>query len=143
MAYSFHPWTKKSKGTKKETTLTIERKRNNFTLQYKVIDNTAKLTPRDWECVVAVFALGAEWQFKNWIWPTAVEIFSNVVGFYLHHEDEAVPAAIKSWDVKILTISKQTAKKHLAQTAALEFWDTIDQFVNKHKSKFAVEYMDL
>jgi len=131
---------KKNKGTKKESMITIERKKVNSVLTYRVIDNVAKLSPKDWENVVAAFALGAEWQFKGWPWHTVAEIFSRVVGFFLHYEDEVVPVAVKSWDVKILTISKQTTKKHLAQTAALDFWNSIDQFMSKHKSSMATKF---
>jgi len=90
--------------------------------------------------MVAVFALGAEWQFKNWAWPSTVDIFSHVSGFYLRYDEEAVPQSIKNWDVKILAVSKNSAKKHFAQTASLEFWNSIDQFMMKHKSSVGQQF---
>jgi parafibromin len=94
---------------------------------YHVIDNTTKMTARDWNRVVAVFVLGQSWQFKDWQWSSPVELFSNVRGYYLKYDDAQVPPEVKSWNVKILTISKN--KRHLDQTAALEFWNTLDEFM--------------
>jgi len=91
------------------------------------------MNSKDWSRVVAVFVLGATWQFKNWYWTTPVDIFSRVLGFYLHYEEEIVPELIKAWDVKILSISKQQSKKHLVQTAALEYWKAIDLFCASKK----------
>ncbi len=39
---------KKPTGFKKENMITIERKRPNGTVQYQIVDNTAKFTPQDW-----------------------------------------------------------------------------------------------
>jgi len=126
---------KKNNGMKKENSIIIERKKANTDtlLRYQVIDNATKLSPKDWNRVIAVFALGAPWQFKNWQWSTPVEIFSRVRGFYLHYEDEAIPDTIKSWDVKVIAVSKAKNKKHLSQTAAVDFWNIVDSYLRSKK----------
>jgi parafibromin len=47
--------------------------------KYLLIDNP-KLSPKDWERVVAVFATGQSWQFKDWPagFSNPVELFSKV-----------------------------------------------------------------
>jgi hypothetical protein len=104
---------------------------NSVVQQYEVIDNATHLRPADWERVVAVFALGQQWQFKGWLWHEAVTLFNNVRGFYIHFDDEQVPENIKHWNVKILTINKH--KRHLDRTAALEFWNEVENFIAKKK----------
>lgn len=55
-----------------------QRKRNNQTVSYRVIDNPIKLSQQDWQRVVAVFVMGPQWQFKGWPWDgNPVEIFSK------------------------------------------------------------------
>jgi parafibromin len=48
---------------------------------YEVIDNAAHLRPTDWDRVVAVFALGQQWQFKKWLWDEPVTLFNNGSSF--------------------------------------------------------------
>jgi len=126
---------KKDSGTKKESSVTFTR-RTEGKPTYQVIDNTSKLKTKDWERVVAVFPVGANWQFKTWEWNDPVIIFSKVLGFYVRFEDEAVPETIKSWDITVLTISKIETKKHLAQTSSLAFWNAVDKFCAEKKKKF-------
>ena len=53
--------------------------------EYEVIDSPLRLSSADWERVVAVFAMGKDWQFKGWKWPTAVDVFNNCLGVYLQY----------------------------------------------------------
>ena len=39
---------KRNSGAKKETMVTVDRKKGNHTIQYQIIDNTSKLSSRDW-----------------------------------------------------------------------------------------------
>lgn len=52
---------------------------NGVRSKYLLIDNP-KLGPKDWERVVAVFATGQGWQFKDWPagYSNPVELFSKV-----------------------------------------------------------------
>lgn len=64
---------------------------------FQIIDSTTKLSSKDWyegivfvfvneynrSRVVAVFVLGQAWQFKDWHWPSPVEVFSHGRFFYI------------------------------------------------------------
>jgi parafibromin len=70
---------KKASGAQRENEVLLQRRKDgNSTVPYRVVDNVAKLTPSDWNRVVAVFVLGPQWQFKGWPWDgNPVEIFSK------------------------------------------------------------------
>lgn len=70
---------KKKQGCSRENEILIQRRKDgNTTVPYRVIDNPAKLSPQDWNRVVAVFVMGPAWQFKGWPWNgNPVEIFSQ------------------------------------------------------------------
>lgn len=54
------------------------RREDGKSLQFKVIDDVNKLSKEDWDRVVAAFAHGPAWQFKNWPWDgNPSEIFSH------------------------------------------------------------------
>ena len=96
---------KRNSGTKKENVVIIERKKGNAVVQYQVIDNTTKMSTKDWNRLVGVFVLGQAWQFKGWRWDTPSEVLINVPGYFLKYEDEKIPDAIKDWPIKYLTVS--------------------------------------
>lgn len=64
---------------KRENDLLITRKKPDGSMvPYRIIDNVTKLSPDDWERVVAVFVQGPAWQFKGWPWGgNPVEVFSR------------------------------------------------------------------
>ncbi|KAK5577121.1 hypothetical protein RB653_002059 [Dictyostelium firmibasis] len=99
---------------------------------YEVIDNVKSLKPEDWYRVVAAFVQGEAWQFKDWKWSNPADLFANIRGFYVKFDDSNLPDVVKSWDVKVLHISK--SKRHLDHTAQVEFWNAFDDFVNAKKS---------
>lgn len=69
---------KKTQGGKRDNEILIHRMRNGVSVPYRVIDNPQKLSPVDWERVVAVFVMGPAWQFKGWPWDgNPVDIFSK------------------------------------------------------------------
>lgn len=49
---------KKAQGGKRDNEILIHRMRNGESVPYRVIDNPQKLSPVDWERVVAVFVMG-------------------------------------------------------------------------------------
>jgi parafibromin len=81
--------TYRSQGMNKPVSVYIERDASKIgaklPVKYQVIDSVDKLKPTDWYRVlfnfrgriVAVFALGQEWQFKGWKWKQPVEIFNS------------------------------------------------------------------
>lgn len=124
---------KKNQTDYKPTELLIKRKKNGADVFYKVVDSATKFGPTEWGRVVAVFAGGTAWQFKGWKWSDPVVLFTNVSGFHVKYENEPLPETVKSWNVKMLTISKQQTKAHLAATASTQFWDTVDKFLEVKK----------
>jgi len=96
--------------------------------KYHVMDNIAKISPDMWHRVVAVFATGAEWQFKNWPWKQPAEIFDNVKGFHLFYDDEALNPKIAQWNVHKLAISK--IKRYRDRSVVTDFWETLHAFIH-------------
>lgn len=68
---------KKAGGGKRDSEVLIQRRRNDQTVPYRVVDNPAKLRPIDWDRVVAVFVMGPAWQFKGYPCENPVEIFAK------------------------------------------------------------------
>lgn len=56
---------KRAEGAKRDNEVLIQRQRSGQTVPYRVVDNPAKLSPSDWDRVVAVFVMGPAWQFKG------------------------------------------------------------------------------
>lgn len=100
-------------------------------IRYKIIDNPKQLRPEDWNRVVAVFATGQAWQFKEFKWTNPAELFQNVMGVHLTMDDRAVDANIMSWNCKILRVFR--FKQHLDAEASNEFWAQLDDFMRLHK----------
>lgn len=128
---------KKNQGARKENLVVVKRKKgkdDSTVVPYHVIDNPSKFGATEWNRVVAVFALGPPWQFKDWKWSSPVELFSKTQGFYLHFDDSQVPDTVKSWNVKLLPVSREKHKRHLDRTAVLQFWAAVDKFAAAKKS---------
>ncbi|KAK1390554.1 RNA polymerase II accessory factor [Heracleum sosnowskyi] len=85
---------KQMKGPKPDC-VTVQKKfsRDRVVTAYEVRDKPSALKAEDWDRVVAVFVLGKEWQFKDWPFKDHVEIFNNILGFYMHHFDQQKQAA--------------------------------------------------
>lgn len=80
---------KKQEGAKRDNEVLLHRQRNGVSVPYRVVDNPAKLSPSDWDRVVAVFVMGPAWQFKGYPWENPVEIFAkgkaqNYCGIFLN-----------------------------------------------------------
>lgn len=117
----------------KESELIMHRRDNGKTVQFKVIDNISKLKPQDWERVVAVFAQGAQWQFKDWLLGEGVpsRIFSKIKGFHLKLSGIPLDSNISKWSVT--TIELDARKRHLDRARLLAFWDELDRYMLKIK----------
>jgi len=117
----------------KEAELIMHRKDDGSTVQFKVIDNVAKLAPHDWDRVVAVFAQGAQWQFKDWLLGEGnpAEVFSKVKGFHLKLSGIPLDPNIAKWSVTVIELD--THKRHLDRARLLSFWDELDRYMLKSK----------
>lgn len=68
---------KKAEGARRDNEVLLQRQRNGISVPYRIVDNPAKLSPSDWDRVVAVFVMGPAWQFKGYPWENPVEIFAK------------------------------------------------------------------
>jgi len=100
-------------------------------VKFLIVDNVSELKSKDWGNVIAIFAQGQEWQFKQYPrdWGGVAGIFSHAKGFYMHYEDEKVPKNVASWNVKPLSVNK--LKRHHDGTAARKFWEDIELELRK------------
>jgi len=104
-------------------------------IEYKVFDDPRHLRDEDWSRVVAVFALGEEWQFKSWKWSKPAELFQHVLGVHVTLDDRSmedkVGRTVLSWNCRVLKVNK--TKRHLDAGCVNEFWGLLDDFVRLRK----------
>ncbi len=91
-------------GAKREQEQYINRLVNGRKMRYKVIDNPKFLKDADWARVVAVFASGQTWQFKEYKWTQPAELFHNVLGVHMTMDDRVVDPNILSWNCKVIKV---------------------------------------
>lgn len=116
---------------KKPSIITINRKKSsNETLSYFVTDSASKLRPQDWKRVIAVFAQGVAWQFKDWPEPfnTPAQLFSTVQGFHIKPDEEELDPKVKGWNVVVLNVHK--THPHLDLESVVALWRTLDSWIN-------------
>ncbi|XP_070532316.1 parafibromin-like [Ptychodera flava] len=135
---------KKSQGARRDNEVLVQRKKETnqggtvqtVTVPYRIIDTPSKLSPQDWDRVVAVFVQGPAWQFKGWPWLLAdgspVDIFARIKAFHLKYDEVSLDNNIKKWDVFVLGISRN--KRHLDRASLQKFWEVLDKYMVKHKS---------
>eukprot|EP00794_Sanderia_malayensis_P008628 gene8628-9560_t len=138
-----NPDEKKRMGAIKENEVLVQRKKDvtinqqpqTVTLPIRVIDQPLKLTPAEWNRVVAVFVQGPLWQFKGWplVLPggSPVQIFTKIKGFHIKFDDMKVDPNVKKWDVEVLTINRN--RRHMDRACVLKFWEVLEKFMQKHK----------
>ena len=68
--------------TGKPKAKTFNRVIQGTTINCHVLDNPTKLSPADWDRVVATFLIGATWQFTGWHWKEPVDIFSHSLSLF-------------------------------------------------------------
>ncbi|XP_011210238.1 parafibromin [Bactrocera dorsalis] len=123
---------KKRAGGARDNEVLLQRKRNNQTVPYRVIDNPQKLSAQDWQRVVAVFVMGPAWQFKGWPWDgNPVEIFSKICAFHLRFSELKLDTNVAKWSVTLLNLSQN--KRHLDRAVLMTFWETLDKYMAKNK----------
>uniref|UniRef100_A0A8C2EUC8 Parafibromin n=1 Tax=Cyprinus carpio TaxID=7962 RepID=A0A8C2EUC8_CYPCA len=136
---------KKKQGIQRDNEVLMQRRKDqvqpggatiSVTVPYRVIDQPLKLTPQDWDRVVAVFVQGPAWQFKGWPWllpdGSPVDIFAKIRAFHLKYDEARMDPNVQKWDVTVLELSHH--KRHLDRPVFLRFWETLDRYMVKHKS---------
>lgn len=123
---------KKAQGATRSNEILLQRRRDDTTVPYRVIDTPNRLTAQDWARVVAVFVMGPTWQFKGWPWDgNPVEIFSKICAFHMKYDEMKLDANVARWAVSVLNISR--TKRHLDRSILMTFWEKLDQYMLKHK----------
>lgn len=103
-------------------------------VRVRVVDNPLKLTDAEWDQVVAVFATGQAWQFKNWApkrFRTPVELLRSVLGVHVMYDDRVVDPNIASWSCAVLKISR--SQRHEDSVAVGDFWQLLNTHILHNK----------
>lgn len=74
-------------------------------MRFILVEGPEQFKPEYWNRVVAVFTTGQPWQFKNYRWSNAGDLFKHVLGIYLGWRGEQPPETIKSYGHRVLTCS--------------------------------------
>ena len=101
-------------------------------LEYEIMDNPKKLkTAREWERVVAVLALGQDWQFKDWpgMYSNPVHLFHHTFGFYFGLEGDKIPEDLQKWNVQQAKLNR----RGLDSIALASFWNGLDEWMKVHR----------
>lgn len=124
---------KKQQGCRRDNEILLQRrKEGNLTVPYRVIDSPQKLTPADWDRVVAVFVMGPAWQFKGWPWNgNPVDIFVQMSAFHVKWDDIPLDQNVAKWAVHVISLSR--TKRHLDRAALMTFWEKLDKHMMKNK----------
>ncbi|XP_060042454.1 parafibromin-like [Erinaceus europaeus] len=105
-------------------------------VHYRVVDQPLRLSPGDWDRVVAVFVQGPTWQFKGWPWRlhdgSPDHIFAHMKAFHLKYDHLPLEPNVHKWDVTVLEVS--THQRHSDRPVFLRFWETLDSYMLKHKA---------
>ncbi|OIW32165.1 CDC73-domain-containing protein [Coniochaeta ligniaria NRRL 30616] len=72
-------------------------------MRFILVEGPEQFKPEYWNRVVAVFTTGQSWQFKNYKWSSATELFKHVLGIYVGWRGDQPPDAIKSFGKRIVT----------------------------------------
>ena len=113
----------------------FDARRGSSLVEFELMDNPrAKLgnDPREWDRIVAVVALGAAWQFKDWPrgYNHPVDLFSRCFGFYVGLEGTKLPTAIEGWAVQRGKLNRD--KRGLDSVCFATFWEGLeDRMVTK------------
>ncbi|KAF7266046.1 cell division cycle 73 hyrax isoform X2 [Rhynchophorus ferrugineus] len=122
---------KKAEGGRRDNEVLIQRRKSDQTVPYRVVDNPAKLSPSDWDRVVAVFVMGPAWQFKGYPWETPVEIFDKIAAFHIKYDEMKLDPNVEKWNVTVIQLSR--TKRHLDRAHLMVFWEKLDRHIMQHK----------
>ena len=90
----------------------------------------------NWNRVVAVFAIGPTWQFKNWYWKTPAEIFAKCTGFHIKYDHVPVNPGVLKMKVNLRASQSQ---RHRDIVASKIFWETLDRHISIDKPWYQPE----
>lgn len=75
----------------------------NRPMRFILVEGSEQFKPEYWNRIVAVFTTGQTWQFKNYKWSNADELFKHTLGIYVGWRGEQAPDAVKDWGHRVLS----------------------------------------
>jgi parafibromin len=82
----------------------------NRPIRFILVENTEQFKSDTWNRVVAVFTTGQSWQFKNYKWSNAHELFRHVLGIYVGWRNEPPPETVQAWGHRIMSVGVERWK---------------------------------
>lgn len=133
------------KGTGSNPSNSTSATSNNNQVEYEIIDNPRKYlrSRQDWDRIVAVVALGASWQFKDWPgkFQIPVELFNKVKGYYFGiQENTTIPKEVQGWNMQTILLARNN--RSADGIAHAKFWNTLDEWMSIHKPELLPSSMD-
>jgi hypothetical protein len=115
--------------TSKPVDLTITREHPRVgPVAYTIVDSTIAFNEQDWNRVVAVIVSGEGWELRGWKWPDMAEIFQHCRGIFVYFDDDKVPEHVRSWNVALLPLKRDSRYKDPYQAKSL--WELIDHHMS-------------
>ncbi|KAI0009986.1 putative Pol II transcription elongation factor subunit Cdc73 [Xylariaceae sp. FL0662B] len=71
-------------------------------MRFILVEGPEQFKPEYWNRVVAVFTTGQSWQFKNYKWSNAADLFRHIPGIYVGWRGEQPPENIRAWGHRVL-----------------------------------------
>ncbi|KPM44385.1 hypothetical protein AK830_g2218 [Neonectria ditissima] len=75
----------------------------NRPLRFILVEGSEQFKPEYWNRVVAVFTTGQTWQFKNYKWSDANELFKHTLGVYVGWRGDVAPDNVQGWGHRVLS----------------------------------------
>ncbi|CAB4256186.1 similar to Saccharomyces cerevisiae YLR418C CDC73 Component of the Paf1p complex [Maudiozyma barnettii] len=108
--------------------VTVEKKFEKISrpIRFLIVNNTRMFTkPEYWDRVVAVFTTGHTWQFSNYQWNTAQDLFQHCNGYYFHFNGDEVPQHVQQWNVQRIALDKHQRFKDVEVVRF--FWSNLEK----------------
>jgi hypothetical protein len=102
-------------------------------MKYDIVANERLMKPDDWNFVVAVFLIGANWQIRTYVPNDPSALLSKVLGIYVGWDHEPIPPPIARWKVKEYKISKNA--RHGDYQVVQNIWHDVEDATAALKKK--------
>jgi parafibromin len=102
-------------------------------MRYDIVANERLMKPDDWNFVVAVFLIGANWQVRTYVPSDPAALLSKVMGVFVGWDHEPLPQSIARWKVKEYKINKNA--RHGDYQVVQALWHDIEDATATLKKK--------
>ncbi|KYK59219.1 Pol II transcription elongation factor subunit Cdc73 [Drechmeria coniospora] len=72
-------------------------------IRFILVEGSEQFKPEYWNRVVAVFTTGQTWQFKNYKWSNANDLFKHTLGIFVGWRGEQAPDNVRAWGHRVLS----------------------------------------